>query len=100
MAALRMVLADDNYLMREGIASMLADVADVEVVAAAANPPELMSAVEQLRPDVVLTDIRMPPSFETEGIVAAKMIRAQHPSIGVVVLSQFVEIGRASCRER
>jgi DNA-binding NarL/FixJ family response regulator len=91
MAALRVVLAEDNYLMREGIVSMFTDVGDVDLVAAVANAPELLAAVKSLRPNAVLTDIRMPPSFETEGIVAAKAIRAQYPDTGVVVLSQFVE---------
>jgi DNA-binding NarL/FixJ family response regulator len=87
----RFVFADDNYLMREGIAAVLAGADDVELVGVAATPPELLAAVETLRPDAVLTDIRMPPTFTDEGIVAARQIRAAHPGVGVVVLSQYVE---------
>ena len=89
--ALRVVLADDNYLVREGIAALLAECPDVELVAAVADPPSLMKAITQERPRAVLVDIRMPPTHTNEGIVAAKQIRAQHPEIGVVVLSQYVE---------
>jgi len=89
--ALRVVLADDNYLVREGIAALLAEVDDIELVDAVADPQSLLKAVREKTPDAVLTDIRMPPSFTTEGIDAAKQIRVEHPSIGVVVLSQYVE---------
>ena len=91
MAGLRVVFADDNYLVREGVAALLAEVDEIELVQAVADPPSLLRAVAQRRPDAVLTDIRMPPSFSKEGIVAAKQIRADHPEIGVVVLSQYVE---------
>jgi len=89
--ALRVVLADDNYLVREGVVALLAEVDDLELVAAVADPHSLIKAVEEHQPDAVLTDIRMPPTFTTEGIDAAKRIRAEHPSIGVVVLSQYVQ---------
>ena len=89
--ALRVVLADDNYLVREGIAALLAEVDDIELVDTVADPRSLLKSVREKTPDAVLTDIRMPPSFTTEGIDAAKQIRAEHPSIGVVVLSQYVE---------
>jgi DNA-binding NarL/FixJ family response regulator len=91
VAGLRVVFADDNYLMREGVAALLAEVDEIELVQAVADPPSLLKAVAEQRPDAVLTDIRMPPSFGKEGIVAAKQIRADYPDIGVVVLSQYVE---------
>ena len=89
--ALRVVFADDNYLVREGVAALLAEAEDVELVETVADPHSLVAAVARHRPDAVLTDIRMPPTFTTEGIDAAKRIRAEHPSVGVVVLSQYVE---------
>lgn len=88
---LRVALADDNYLVREGVAALLAESGRVEVVASVDDAASLLEAVDRQRPDAVLTDIRMPPSFTTEGIAAAHRIRATHPSIGVVVLSQFIE---------
>jgi DNA-binding NarL/FixJ family response regulator len=87
----RVVLADDNYLVREGVAALLAETADIELVEAVADPDALHRAVAVHRPDAVLTDIRMPPTFTTEGIDAAKRIRAEFPQTGVVVLSQYVE---------
>ena len=89
--ALRVVLADDNFLVREGIAALLAEVDDIELVDTVADPQSLLKSVREKAPDAVLTDIRMPPSFTTEGIDAAKQIRVEHPDIGVVVLSQYVE---------
>jgi DNA-binding NarL/FixJ family response regulator len=88
---LRVVFADDNFLVRQGISALLAESDDVELVATVTDPGSLLTAVAEHRPDAVLTDIRMPPTFTTEGIEAAKRIRADHPSIGVVVLSQYVE---------
>ncbi|MGI9605772.1 MAG: response regulator transcription factor [Acidimicrobiales bacterium] len=87
----RVVLAEDSLLMREGISSLLALDDELELVAACASPDELLAAVEEHGPDVVLTDIRMPPTQTDEGIRAAITIRADHPEIGVVVLSQYVE---------
>jgi DNA-binding NarL/FixJ family response regulator len=89
--ALRVVFAEDNYLVREGTAALLAAVDQVDLVAAVSDLDELLGAVEEQRPDVVLTDIRMPPSHTTEGIEAARKIRSDHPDIGVVVLSQYAE---------
>jgi len=89
--ALRVVLADDNYLVREGITALLAEVDDIELVESVGDPQSLLKSVREHQPDAVLTDIRMPPTHTTEGIDAAKQIRAEHPSIGVVVLSQYVE---------
>ena len=88
---LRVVFADDNYLVREGVAALLGEVEDIELVDTVDNSASLMKSVAENKPDAVLTDIRMPPSFTTEGIDAAKKIRADYPSIGVVVLSQYVE---------
>jgi DNA-binding NarL/FixJ family response regulator len=88
---LRVVLADDSYLVREGLSALLGEADDVDVVAAVADPHSLLKAVAEHRPDAVLSDIRMPPTHTTEGIEAAKRIRADHPGIGVVVLSQYVE---------
>ncbi|MFC2176807.1 response regulator [Actinomycetota bacterium] len=89
--ATRIVLAEDSYLMREGIASILELDDELELVASCENPDELLAAVEEHRPDVVITDIRMPPTQTDEGIRAARRIRHDHPTIGVVVLSQYVE---------
>jgi DNA-binding NarL/FixJ family response regulator len=88
---LRVVFAEDDYLVREGTAALLAEVEDLEIVATVADLDALLGAVEEHGPDAVLTDIRMPPTHSTEGIDAAKRIRAEHPETGVVVLSQFVE---------
>jgi DNA-binding NarL/FixJ family response regulator len=89
--ALRVVVADDNYLVRQGIAGLLAEVHDIEVVDLVADPVSLLAAVAEHRPGAVLTDIRMPPTFTTEGIDAARQIRSSYPGTGVVVLSQYVE---------
>ena len=88
---IRVVFAEDNYLVREGTAALLATCDEVELVGTATTRDELLAAVEEHAPDAVLTDIRMPPTGTNEGIEAAKTIRAAHPTIGVVVLSQFVE---------
>jgi DNA-binding NarL/FixJ family response regulator len=85
------VFAEDNFLVREGTAALLAAVDEVELVGTVSDLDSLLAAVEDQRPDVVLTDIRMPPSHTTEGIEAARKIRAEHPDIGVVVLSQYAE---------
>jgi DNA-binding NarL/FixJ family response regulator len=88
---LRVVFAEDNYLVREGTSALLREVEEVELVGTAADLQGLLDIVDEHAPDVVLTDIRMPPTHTTEGIEAAKKIRAEHPSIGVVVLSQFAD---------
>jgi DNA-binding NarL/FixJ family response regulator len=85
---LRVIIAEDNYLVREGTRRLLEDSGEVDVVAAVGNAVELLDAVERMRPHAVLTDIRMPPSHHMEGIEAARTIRARHPDVGVVVLSQ------------
>src|SRR5947207_5569219 len=88
---LRVVFAEDNYLVREGTSALLGSTSDVELVAAVSDLDSLLAAVEEHRPDAVLTDIRMPPTNTTEGIQAARRIRAEHPDTGVVVLSQFAD---------
>jgi DNA-binding NarL/FixJ family response regulator len=85
---LRLIIAEDNYLVREGTRRLLEDSGEINVVAAVGNAAELLDAVERMRPQAVLTDIRMPPGHHMEGIEAAKTIRARHPDVGVVVLSQ------------
>jgi DNA-binding NarL/FixJ family response regulator len=89
--AVRVVFADDNFLVREGVAGLLNETAEVDLVETVGDPEALHRAVALHRPDAVLTDIRMPPTFTNEGIDAAKRIRAEFPSTGVVVLSQYVE---------
>jgi DNA-binding NarL/FixJ family response regulator len=88
---IRVVFAEDNYLVREWTAALLGTVDEVELVGTATDRDGLLSAVEAHAPDVVLTDIRMPPTGTNEGIEAAREIRSTHPDIGVVVLSQFAE---------
>jgi DNA-binding NarL/FixJ family response regulator len=88
---LRVVFAEDNYLVREGTAALLAEVEGIELVGTVEDLDGLMAAVEALHPDAVLTDIRMPPSHTREGLEAADRIRREHPEIGVVVLSQYAE---------
>ena len=90
LMALRVVLADDNFLVREGIAALLAECDDIDLVDTVGDPNSLMKAVADNRPDAVLTDIRMPPTHTNEGIEAAKRIRSEFPDTGVVVLSQYV----------
>jgi DNA-binding NarL/FixJ family response regulator len=89
--ALRVVFAEDNYLVRQGVTSLLAEVEGVDVVAVATDLTSLLESVAESSPDVVLTDIRMPPTHTNEGIEAARQIRSRHPEVGVVVLSQYVE---------
>ncbi len=86
----RIVLADDAYILREGV-RMVLEHEGYEVVAAAEDHDSLLAAVAEHEPDVVVTDIRMPPTGTDEGIRAARHIRETYPSIGVVVLSQYVE---------
>lgn len=88
---LRVVIAEDSLLMREGISAVLALDDGLNVVASCASYDELTAAVDEHLPDVVITDIRMPPSQTDEGIRAANVIRDSHPEIGVVVLSQYIE---------
>jgi DNA-binding NarL/FixJ family response regulator len=87
----RLVIAEDNYLVREGTRRLLEDSGEVEVVGAVSTAEELMDAVRRLKPDAVVTDIRMPPGHHMEGIQAAHEIRATHDNVGVIVLSQHAD---------
>lgn len=89
--AIRVVVAEDNYLVREGLVRLLATRAEVEVVASFEDFDQLMAGTADDPPDVVLTDIRMPPTGTDEGIRAANLLRSSHPDVGVVVLSQYIE---------
>lgn len=90
----RVILVDDAALVREGLARLLAD-AGVEVVAQQADASRLLDAVATLQPDVVITDVRMPPTSTTEGLEAALAIKDRHPDVGVLVLSQHIETRHA-----
>ncbi|MFI5046419.1 MAG: response regulator [Acidimicrobiia bacterium] len=89
--SIRVVVAEDNYLVREAVTRLLDAVDDLDVVGACDDYDSLLEAVETLDPDVVLTDIRMPPTGTDEGVRAAAVLRTSHPDLGVVVLSQYVE---------
>lgn len=89
--ATRLVLAEDSYLMREGISSLLEIDDTLELLASCEDYDTLVEAAEQHRPDVVITDIRMPPTNQDEGIQAANLFRDRYPEMGVVVLSQYAE---------
>ena len=95
MSVLRVVVADDSYLVREGVVRLLEDGDDVEVCADAATAVELVHQVREHLPDAVLTDIRMPPWSGTDGIEAAHRIREELPGTGVVVLSQHADAAYA-----
>ena len=86
---LRVVLGEDSFIVREGLREILATQPEVEVVAACGDLDELLAAVREHRPDVVMTDIRMPPTNTDEGIQAAAALRESDPEVGVVVLSQY-----------
>jgi DNA-binding NarL/FixJ family response regulator len=94
MAVTRVVLADDDYLLREGLASML-ERAGFEVVGQAADASELLSLVRAQRPDLAIVDIRMPPSNTTEGLDAARTIRAEQPDVAILVLSAYAQVEHA-----
>jgi DNA-binding NarL/FixJ family response regulator len=88
---IRIVLAEDHYLVREGTRRLLETSPEVAVVAACEDLDSLLAAVDAEQPDVVITDIRMPPTSTDEGIRAAERLRETHPNVGVVVLSQYAE---------
>jgi adenylate cyclase len=83
---IRVVLGDDNVLVREGVRALLGVTEGIEVVGVAEDAPTLMAAAAEHKPDVVVTDIKMPPNFQLEGIECAHEIRKLHPGTGVVVL--------------
>lgn len=91
---MRVALAEDSILFREGLARILRE-EGFDVVAEVADPDALLKAVDLERPNVAIVDVRMPPSFTDEGLVAAANIRAGHPTVGVVVLSHHVETEQA-----
>jgi DNA-binding NarL/FixJ family response regulator len=91
----RVVIADDNLLVRKGIAALLTD-SGIEVAAEVDDGDALLEAVDAHAPDVAIVDIRMPPTHTDEGLRAAQEIRARHPAIAIVVLSQHVEYGVAT----
>jgi DNA-binding NarL/FixJ family response regulator len=92
---IRVALAEDSLIVREGIQQLLASDSDVEIVVSCEDLDSLIEAIEADPPDVVLTDIRMPPSETDEGIQVAARLRESHPQIGVVVLSQYSDPGYA-----
>ncbi|HEX4465642.1 MAG TPA: response regulator transcription factor [Solirubrobacteraceae bacterium] len=85
------MLADDSLLFREGLARLLAE-SELEIVGQAGDADELLALVRAEAPDVAIVDIRMPPEHRDEGLVAARQIKDAHPAVGVLVLSQYVEI--------
>lgn len=92
---MRVVIADDNLLVRKGIAALLQE-SGVEVAAQVDEAEELLTAVDEHQPDVAIVDIRMPPTFSDEGLIAAQAIRARHPHVAIVILSQHVDSGIAA----
>lgn len=95
MTALRVAVADDDVLLREGLASLL-DRSGLEVVGRAADATELLTLVRETQPEVVIVDIRMPPTHSTEGLDAARVIRTEYPATGILVLSAHVDVDHAT----
>jgi DNA-binding NarL/FixJ family response regulator len=92
---MRVVIADDSVIVREGIVALLTR-AGIDVAGQASNPDELMEKVDEHRPDVAIVDIRMPPTHTDEGLRAAHALRERHPGIAILILSQYVEVGIAT----
>ena len=88
---IRIVLADDHYLVREGVAALIGTEPDLALVATCGDHDEVLAAIEAHDPDVLVTDIRMPPTGTDEGVRLAARLRSERPDVGVVVLSQYVE---------
>jgi DNA-binding NarL/FixJ family response regulator len=88
---IRVVVAEDNYLLRQAVQQLVATQPELELAAVCADLPSLLAAIEEHRPDVVITDIRMPPTGTDEGLQAAARLRDSYPEAGVVVLSQYAE---------
>ncbi len=93
---IRVVVADDSLLVREGVRALLGDHSDLSVIALAGDLDELLQIVDEVSPDVVVTDICMPPTLLDEGVRAALTLRRTHPDVGVVVLSQYDDPGHAT----
>jgi len=91
MSATRIVIADDSVLVRAGVEALLSIEPGHEIVGIAGSLPELVEVVDQVSPDLVITDVRMPPTRVDEGIEAANRFRTSHPDVGVLVLSQFAD---------
>ena len=96
---MRIVIAEDSVLLRAGLTRLLADEGET-VIAAVGDGDALVDAVARHQPDLAVVDVRMPPTHTDEGLRAAIEIKRRSPDVAVLVLSQYVEIGRASCRER
>ncbi|WP_106208971.1 response regulator transcription factor [Glaciihabitans tibetensis] len=94
MSSLRVVVADDSVLLREGLVRVLVE-AGIDVVAAYPDADQLLAALPTTRPDVVLLDVRMPPTFRDEGVRAAILARKLQPTVGILLLSQYVEVAYA-----
>ena len=92
---MRVVIADDSLLIRDGLASLLRD-AGVDVVAQTASADDLLLKIASYQPDVAIIDIRMPPTHTDEGLRAAEEIRGRYPKVGILILSQYVEVGIAT----
>ena len=92
---MRVVIADDSALIRHGLTLILAE-AGCTVAAATANAEDLLAAVQELRPDAAVIDVRMPPTHTDEGLRAARRIRAHAPEVGLLVLSQYLRVGQAA----
>ena len=92
---MRVVIADDNLLVRRGVAGLLDD-AGLDIAGEAATADELLAAVDEHRPDIAIVDVRMPPTLTDEGLAAAQEIRRRHPAMGIVILSEHVEVGVAT----
>jgi DNA-binding NarL/FixJ family response regulator len=88
---IRVAIADDTYIVREGLKRLLERSGEYQVVSESEDLPTLLDAIERHSPDVVVTDIRMPPTSTDEGVRAAALLRESHPTLGVVVLSQYLE---------
>lgn len=88
---LRVLVVDDDYLVREGARSVLSSVPGLEVVGTASSPAELIDQIDETGPQVVILDIRMPPTYRMEGIEAAHQVRQKHPALGIVILSQHAD---------
>lgn len=93
-ARVRVIVADDDVLLREGLASLL-ERSGFDVVGRAGDKAELLPMVREVEPDLIVTDIRMPPTYTTEGLDAARLIREQHPGTAILVLSAHVEVEHA-----